>query len=422
MIDIALIRNSPEAVKEAMRTRNEPDNIIDEILKLDTMRRENLRENELLREQRNILSKEIPNEKDAAQRTEKVNAVKKGKERINELEIQLREIEPELNKLLSSVPNMPGDKTPVGLTEEDNKIISEHGTKRNFDFAPKPHWDIDICTKQIDFERGVKLSGSRFYILRSRIARLQRALITYLLDRHIQAGYEELNVPYILRGGAVFASGQLPKFADNLYHDAEEDYWLIPTAEVPVTSFHSGEILDESQLTLNYTSYTPCFRREKTSSGKDVRGIKRGHQFDKVELYKFAHPDKSEEEHEKMLRHVTSIGEELGIPYRIKLLCTADIGFSARMTYDVEFWAPGCNEWLEVSSVSNCGDFQARRAAIRYKDPVTDTNKLVHTLNGSAFGIPRTMIAIMENYQQADGSILVPDCLKPYVGASVITA
>lgn len=419
MLDIQLIRNSPDLIRQALQHRNESDEIVTEVLSLDVSKREILRESELLRESRNTLSKEIATEKDPALRNEKVNAVKKGKERLAELDTKFREVDTQLSKLLAGISNVPSPETPVGKTEEENQIIGTYGEKKEFPFAPKPHWEIEVCKGQIDFERGVRLSGSRFYVLRNDIARLQRSLITYLLDKHIAGGYQELMMPYILRQNAVYAAGQLPKFADNLYRDAEEDYWLIPTAEVPITYFHGDELLSKTDLTINYTSYTACFRREKTSYGKDVRGIKRGHQFDKVELYKFAHPEQSAAEHEQMLQHVLSISKELDIPYRVKLLCTADIGFSAQKTYDVEFWAPGCNEWLEVSSVSNCGDFQGRRANIRFKDD-TGGNRFVHTLNGSAFGIPRTMIAIIENYQQEDGSIVIPECLRKYTGSSVI--
>ncbi len=285
-----------------------------------------------------------------------------------------------------------------------------------FDFEPKAHWDLGPALGIIDFERGVKITGSRFYVLSGAGARLQRALIAFMLDLHGRQGYTEKYTPFMVKGATLFGAGQLPKFNDNLYRDHEEDLWMVPTAEVPLTGLHMDEILDEADLPFLYAAYTPCFRREKMSAGRDVRGIKRGHQFDKVEMYMYSKPEESDALLEKMRKDAEQTAAELGLTYRVKQLCTGDIGFGSRMTYDIEVWAPGCNEWLEVSSVSNVGDFQARRANIKYRPTGGGKPRLLHTLNGSGLGMPRTLIAVMENYQQADGSIVVPPVLRPWMG------
>ncbi len=282
-------------------------------------------------------------------------------------------------------------------------------------FTPLPHWELGPKLGIIDFDRGVKITGSRFYVLSGPGARLQRALIAWMLDLHINQGYLEKYTPFMVKAETLFAAGQLPKFAENLYHDAEEDFWMVPTAEVPLTGLHMGEVLAESDLPLRYTAYTPCFRREKMSAGRDVRGIKRGHQFDKVEMYIYAKPEESDQELQKMLADAEETCRLLGLTYRVLKLCTGDLGFNARVTYDLEVWAPGCEEWLEVSSVSNVGDFQARRANIKYRTEEGKT-RLAHTLNGSGLGMPRTLIAVLENYQQPDGSIIVPEVLRPWMG------
>jgi seryl-tRNA synthetase len=268
----------------------------------------------------------------------------------------------------------------------------------------------------IDFERGVKLDGSRFYVLSGPGALLQRALVFWMVDLHIRQGYLEKSPPYMVREEILYGSGQLPKFKDNLYRDVEEDLWMVPTAEVPLTGLHMGEILDEEQLPLHYTAYTACFRREKMSAGRDVRGIKRGHQFDKVEMYTYCRPEISPEEHEKMLRDAEETVAALGLPYRVLLQSTGDLGFGSHKTYDIEVWAPGCGEWLEISSISNVGDFQARRAGIRYRPEDGKGTRFLHTLNGSGLGMPRTLIAVLENYQQADGSVIIPEVLRPLMG------
>jgi seryl-tRNA synthetase len=290
------------------------------------------------------------------------------------------------------------------------------GELSEFDFEPKAHWDLGPALGILNFEQGVKITGSRFYVLSGAGARLQRALIAWMLDLHTRQGYTEKYTPFMVKEATLFGSGQLPKFADNLYHDHEEDLWMVPTAEVPLTGLHMDDILEEAALPLHYTAYTPCFRREKMSAGRDVRGIKRGHQFDKVEMYKYCKPEDSDAELEKMRLDAEQTCSELGLTYRVLQLSTGDLGFASRITYDLEVWAPGCGEWLEASSVSNVGDFQARRANIRYRPEGGGRPQFVHTLNGSGLGLPRTLIAVLETYQQADGSVTVPEVLRPWMG------
>jgi seryl-tRNA synthetase len=295
-------------------------------------------------------------------------------------------------------------------------VIRQEGEPRDFGFEPLPHWDLGPTLDIVDFERGVKLSGTRFYLLKGWGARLQRALITWMLDVHLNQGYTEIYPPYMVRQEMMVGAAQLPKFRDNIYHDAEEDFWFVGTAEIPLTNLHRGEILPPGTLPLNYVAYSACFRREKMSAGRDVRGMKRGHQFDKVEMYKLTTPETSYNELEAMIHDAEAVCQELGIPYRLVEMCTGDLGFQAAKKYDLELWAPGVQEWLEVSSLSNCTDFQARRANVRYRPERGAKPRYVHTLNGSGLALPRTMIAIMENYQQADGSIAVPEVLQPYMG------
>ena len=300
-------------------------------------------------------------------------------------------------------------------------VVRSWGELPSFDFQPAPHWKLGESLGIIDFERGVKLSGTRFYVLKGLGARLQRAIISFMLDLHTtKHGYQEVYPPFMVKRECVVATTNLSKFADNLYHDEEDDLWFVPTAEVPLTNLHRDEIILPGILPICYAAYTACFRREKMSAGKDTRGIKRGHQFDKIELYKFTEPSTSDRELEKLLSDAEQVCQKLGLPYRIKQLCTADLGFASAKSFDIEIWAAGCGEWLEVSSCSNCGDFQARRASIRYRPSSDAKPRFVHTLNGSGLALPRVLIAIMENYQQADGSILIPEVLQPYVGENVI--
>jgi seryl-tRNA synthetase len=420
MLDINLIRNDPDMVRQAILNRGDKPENLDRALASDARRREILKESESLRATRNTVSKEIGRSKDEAEREAKKAEMRGVGDRIASLEDELRVVEAELEAATSALPNIPDPRTPVGPDEDSNVILRVEEGACPDPQDPKPHWELGEKLNLIDFERGAKLSGSRFYVLNGAGARLQRALIAFMLDLHSRQGYREVYLPFMVKQQTLFAAGQLPKFRDNLYHDAEEDYWWVPTAEVPITNLHGDEILNAEQLPLHYCAYTPCFRREKMSAGKDVRGIKRGHQFDKVEMYKFVAPENSDDELERMRVDAEETCKALGFTYRVKQLCTGDIGFGARMTYDLEVWAPGCKEWLEVSSVSNVGDFQARRANIKFRREKGAKPEFVHTLNGSGLGLPRTLIAVMENYQQPDGSIVVPEVLRPFVGMSVI--
>jgi seryl-tRNA synthetase len=415
MLDINIIREQPDVVRKAMRDRQLDASPVDAILQLDEKRRARLVEVEKMKAERNAVSKEIGQSKDASARQSKIEAMRVTGDKITALDKEVAEVEAQLNALTATIPNIPDARTPYGKDDSENVVLRTSGEVREFDFQPKPHWELGPALGIIDFERGTKITGSRFYVLSGAGARLQRALIAYMLDLHIRQGYTEKYLPFMVKTETVFGAGQLPKFADNLYKDHEEDYYFVPTAEVPLTGLHMGEILDEASLPRLYTAYTPCFRREKMSAGRDVRGIKRGHQFDKVEMYIYCKPEESDEWLEKLRENAEETCKNLGLPHRVKQLCTGDIGFGATMTYDIEVWAPGCAEWLEVSSVSNDTDFQGRRANIKYRDDKGKT-RFVHTLNGSGLGLPRTLIAVMENYQQADGSITIPEVLLPWMG------
>jgi seryl-tRNA synthetase len=416
MLDINLIREKPEVVRKALQDRQMDSAPVDSILQLDEKRRALLSQVETLKAERNAASKEIGQMKDAASRQSKIEAMRVVGDQIAALDKEVTEVQADLVVLTSALPNIPDARTPYGKDENENIVIKTVGEPRKFDFTPTPHWDLGPALGIIDFERGTKLTGSRFYVLSGAGARLQRALIAWMLDLHTRQGYREQYLPFMVKTATVFGAGQLPKFADNLYKDHEEDLYFVPTAEVPLTGLHMDEIFEEAALPRLYTAYTPCFRREKMSAGRDVRGIKRGHQFDKVEMYIYSKPEESEAMLQKMLADAEETCALLGIPYRVKQLCSGDIGFGATMTYDLELWAPGCDEWLEVSSVSNDTDFQARRANIKYRPADGGKLKLPHTLNGSGLGLPRTLIAVMENYQQADSSIVVPEVLRPWMG------
>ncbi len=416
MLDINLIREKPDLIRTALKNRQMDSAPVDSILSLDEKRRALLTEVEQLKAERNNVSKEIGKMKDAAEREKKIAAMREVGDKIAGLDKKVADVEEELTRLTSALPNVPDERTPVGASEEENVVLKTVGELPEFDFEPKAHWDLGPALGVIDFERGTKITGSRFYILSGPGARLQRALIAFMLDLHIRQGYTEKYLPFMVKTPTVFGAGQLPKFADNLYRDHEEDYYFVPTAEVPLTGMHMDEIIEEAQLPFLYTAYTPCFRREKMSAGRDVRGIKRGHQFDKVEMYMYAKPEESDALLEKMREHAEETCAALGLTYRVKQLCTGDIGFNSAITYDIEVWAAGCNEWLEVSSVSNVRDFQARRANIKYRPTDGGKARFVHTLNGSGLGLPRTLIAVMENNQQVDGSIIVPEALRPWMG------
>lgn len=330
-------------------------------------------------------------------------------------------IDIELNELLLTIPNIPLQDVPSGYDESSNIVVRTHGNPKTFQFTPLAHWDLGERLGIIDMPRGSKISGSRFFTLMGSGARLQRALISWMIDWHVQHGsFKEVYLPFLVRRDTMLGSGNLPKFEENLYHDLEDDLWLIPTAEVPLTGLHKDEILDASSLPIYYVAHTPSFRREKAAAGKDTRGIKRVHQFDKVELYKIVAPESSNTELDKLVNNAEEICQQLDIPYRLIQLCAGDMSFPSAKSFDLEMWAPGCQEWLEVSSCSNCTDFQARRANIRYRPKSGDRPAFVHTLNGSGLALPRVLIAIMENYQQPDGSILVPEVLQPYMNQNVI--
>ncbi len=416
MLDIRLFRENPDLIRKGLEKRQADPSVVDSIVALDDRRRAILGEVEQLKSERNTVSKEIGQMKDAESRQEKIEAMRAVGDKISELDNELRNVDEELTATMSTLPNIPSEKTPYGVDESENVVLKTIGEIPEYDFEPKAHWDLGPALGIIDFERGVKITGSRFYVLSGAGARLQRALIAYMLDLHIKQGYTEKYTPFMVKTATVYGAGQLPKFADNLYKDHEEDLYLVPTAEVSLTGYHMDEIFKEEDLPKYYTAYTPCFRREKMSAGRDVRGIKRGHQFDKVEMYMYVKPEDSEAAFDKMMADAEETVALLGLPYRIHQLCTGDLGFGATITYDIEVWAAGCNEWLEVSSVSNVTDFQARRANIRYRPEDSNKNRFVHTLNGSGLGLPRIMIAIMENYQQPDGSIIIPEVLRPWMG------
>ncbi len=415
MLDIQLIREKPEEVKAALARRGIAPPI-DQVLSLDSQWRETLTEVETLKAERNKVSKEIGKMADKGARQDRIAAMRELGARIDALDGEVAEVEAQIHELLIEIPNLPHLSVPDGPDESANVVVRTVGELRTFDFDPKPHWELGSALGIMDFERGVKVTGSRFYVLSGAGARLQRALIAWMLDLHIRQGYQEKYTPFIVRGETLFAAGQLPKFKDNLYKDHEEDLWMVPTAEVPLTGLHMEEILDGQTLPRHYTAYTPCFRREKMSAGRDVRGIKRGHQFDKVEMYTFCTPETSQDELEQMVAHAEETCQQLGFAYRVIELCTGDLGFTSSKTYDIEVWAPGCDEWLEISSLSNCTDFQARRANARYRPETGAKTRFVHTLNGSGLGLPRTLIAVLENYQQADGSVAVPEVLQPWMG------
>ncbi|MCJ7666803.1 MAG: serine--tRNA ligase, partial [Anaerolineae bacterium] len=400
MLDLKYIREHPKEVKEALIKRNEIAPI-EEILELDERRRTLLADAQGLKHQRNTTSKEISRMKEKDQVL--IEEMRRLGDEIKALDQEVKSIEEELNRLLLQLPNLPHPSVPVGKDESENIVVRQEGEPREFDFEPLPHWELGPTLGIIDFERGVKLSGTRFYILQGLGAKLQRALIAWMLDLHTQKhGYKEIYPPFLVKEETLWGAAQLPKFYDNLYHDVEDDIWLVPTAEVPLTNLHRDEILEPGTLPLNYVAYTPCFRREKMSAGRDVRGIKRVHQFDKVEMYKFTIPETSDSELEAMISDAEEICRQLGIPYRVKQLCTGDLGFAAALAYDLDMWAPGCGEWLEVSTLSNCRDFQARRANIRFRREPGAKPEFVHTINGSGLALPRTMIALLENYQEAD--------------------
>lgn len=441
MLSIQFIRQNQQLVREALAKRQD-STALDEVLALDEQRRKLIAEAESLRAHHKKESKKFGARKAEAAAEVSAEASAEGapeagagngaaaaaqdlgkiRERVKAIETESAAIEDRLQDRLLRIPNMPDASVPVGQPPEDNVLARTWGEPRRFDFPPKAHWDLGEALDIIDFARGTKLSGTRFYLLKGAGAQLQRALIAFMLHCHIKDhGYTEVYPPYMVKQECLIGSSNLPKFADNLYHDAEEDFWFVPTAEVPLTNLHRDEILEAASLPRQYVAYTACFRREKMAAGKDTRGIKRGHQFDKVEMYKYTTPETSFAELEKMVADAEDVLKRLGFAYRVLRLCTGDLGFASAKTYDLEVWAPGCQEWLEVSSCSNCTDFQARRANLKYRPEPGAKPQLVHTLNGSGLALPRIMIAVLENYQQADGSVVVPEALLPFTdGLQVI--
>lgn len=419
MLDIKFVRENPDLVDKSCESRQNAHWDREKFFELDEERRNVIAEVESLQAERNTVSKQIgllmrEGKKEEAEAAKEQVAA--NKDRIAELDQRRGEVEQELTALVAAIPNIPDASVPYGKDDSDNPEVRKWGEPTQFDFEPKAHWDLGPELGMIDFDRGVKLAGTRFYLLGGMGARMERALINFMIDTHNQAGFKEWWPPVITNQDSLFGTGQLPKFEEDLYH-VQPDLYLIPTAEVQLTNIHRDEILDASQLPLLYTAFTPCFREEAGSAGRDTRGIIRVHQFDKVEMVKFAKPEDSMNQLESMVQEAEKILQLLGLPYHVVTLCTGDIGFSACKCYDIEVWLPSYNAYKEISSCSNCWDFQARRANIRYKDPAEfKGTRLVHTLNGSGLAVGRTMAAIMENYQNADGSVTVPEALRPYMG------
>ncbi|MCC6381133.1 MAG: serine--tRNA ligase [Dehalococcoidia bacterium] len=420
MLSMQFIRENADRVRHDMLLRNTAAPV-DRILQLDEERRQLLQQVEHLRARRNVASKAIGASRDRAEREVQITEMRLVGEEIDRLDSQLRKVEQELQEKLLDVPNVVDPSVPPGPDEHSNVVVEQVGAIPAFDFPPRPHWELGPLLDGIDFDRGVKMSGSRFFVLRGGVARLQRALIQLMLNEHTAAGFTEHYLPDMLSEESLYASGQLPKFRDNLYRDAEEDYYWIPTAEVAFVNLYRNEIIPAGRLPLRFVAHTPCFRREKMSAGRDVRGIKRVHQFEKVELFVYCEPEQSEGELELLVRRARLIPELLGLPYRLVQLCTGDLGFNATKTFDVEVWSPGVGEWLEVSSASNCLDFQARRANIRYRPTPEAGARHPHMLNASGLALVRTLIAVLENFQQPDGSVLLPEVLRPYMGTDLLT-
>ena len=417
MLDIKIIRDQPDFVKTQLAKVDFPAADIDALLECDRKRRAAIQETESLRAQRSRRSKEIRKIADPQEREQAISEMRAVGDRVNQLEKDVSGLEDEFQTRLLEIPNLPHPDVPVGKDDQENIITRTVGELREFAFTPQPHWELGEQLGIIDFERGVKISGTRFYLLKGMGARLQRALISWMLDLHVdEHGYTEVYPPVMVKQECLVGTGNLPKFGEHLYRDIEEDFWFIPTAEVPVTNMYRDEVIEADQLPIYHVAYTPCFRREKMSAGRDVRGIKRGHQFDKVEMVKFVPPETSDTELGALVDNAEDVCRKLDIPHRVVQMCTGDLSFVAAMKYDVEMWAPGCQEWLEVSSCSNFRDYQARRARIRHRPTRGAKPEFVHTLNGSGLALPRVVIAVLENYQQADGSVEIPEVLRPYMG------
>jgi seryl-tRNA synthetase len=436
MLDLAFVRANLPLVEEKLRARGQhPAAVLGDFLAIDARRRERITEVEQLKAQRNKLSEEVGKLKRSGQdATAVMEETRTLKEKMESLDAAASEAEEQLRTILQRIPNLPHESVPIGKSEHDNVEMKRWGERRKFAFQPKPHWEIGEALGILDLERAAKLSGARFAVYWAEGARLERALINFMLDTHTREyGYTEVLPPFMVNSKSLFGTGQLPKFAEDLFRCVddqgykegeyrENDHWLIPTAEVPLTNLYRDETLDEAKLPVSLTAYTPCFRSEAGSYGKDVRGIIRQHQFQKIELVKFAKPEESFDELEKLTANAEAILEKLGLPYRRMLLCTGDMGFSSAKTYDLEVWLPGQNLYREISSCSNFEAFQARRANIRYRPQGKGKTEFLHTLNGSGLATGRTWLAILENYQQADGSVRMPEVLLPYMGGQTVIA
>jgi len=427
MLDLNFVRDNLSRVEEMLRQRGaNPAAVLKDFREVDTHRRQAITEAETMKAQRNKASEEIAKLKKAGQdATAAIAQTKDLREQIQALEKTAADLDARLQDILSGIPNLPQLSVPVGHSAEDNVEVRRWGTPPKFDFTPKPHWELGAELGVLDLERAVKLTGARFAVYWDLGAKLERALANFMLDLHTREhGYTEVLPPYLVNSESMYGTGQLPKFAADLFRvpHGEKDLWLIPTAEVPVTNLYRDEVLDAARLPISLTAYTPCFRSEAGSYGKDVRGIIRQHQFQKVELVKFSRPENSYEEHEKLTRNAETVLQKLGLHYRTVTLCTGDMGPSSAKTYDIEVWLPGQKLFREISSCSNFESYQARRANIRYRPEGKNKTEFVHTLNGSGLAVGRTWVAIVENYQQADGSVIIPDVLRPYVGAERITA
>ncbi|MDD5636566.1 MAG: serine--tRNA ligase [Atribacterota bacterium] len=416
MLDLKLIRSEPDKIKDALKKRGQDISNIDFILELDDKRRKIIFTSSALKQERNEVSEEIARlkrEKNDAQ--EKIIAMREVSSKIKDMDTEVKSIEQEIQSILLEIPNIVDASVPVGPDEESNQEVRRWGKQRKLDFEPQAHWDLGEKLDILDFERGAKISAARFTVLKNRGARLERALINFMLDIHTKEhNYQEIFPPFLVNANTMTGTGQLPKFENELFKSNDELY-LVPTAEVPLTNLHQDEILPESDLPLYYTAYTACFRREAGSYGKDVRGLIRQHQFNKVELVKICKPEESFLELEKLTQNAEVILQRLELPYRVVVLSTGDMGFSSAKTYDLEVWLPSQGKYREISSCSNCTDFQARRANIRYREEESGKVHFVHTLNGSGVAVGRTMVAIMENFQEKDGSIIIPEALRPYM-------
>ena len=421
MLDIKLVRSQPEKVREGMAKRGAKVPL-DEFLKIDEERRKKLVEVEQLKNRRNTVSKEVGRLKAQGQDASAlIKEMQEEGEKIARLDQEIRAMEAQLEAILMVIPNIPHESVPVGKDETENQLIRTWGEPRQFDFEPKSHDELGVSLGIMDFERAAKISGARFVVLKNWGARLERAIYNFMLDLHTQEhGYTEIFPPFLVNRDAMVGTGQLPKFEEDMFKCTPGDFYLIPTAEVPVTNLHREEILSNDQLPIYYAAYTACFRAEAGSAGRDTRGIIRQHQFNKVELVKFCRPEDSYREHEKLVQDAAAVLEKLGLPYRVMLLCSGDQGFSAAKCYDLEVWLPSFNAYREISSCSNFEDFQARRANIRYRPAPGAKPEFVHTLNGSGLAVGRTMAAILENYQNADGSVTIPEALRPYMGTDRI--